>query len=179
MAGWILGKSCLTLHLTYQIYNLAEEAEQQKAILRLMIPRKCKLSPELKDFLNEYKYVKVIGRSYAMKKHLLLILILSFILTNVACGTSSGDGESEVGGDETVTFQATILEIQEGYYLVEPMEGSAELNSADQIAIPMTNMNPSPEPEVGDVLEIEYDGSIAESYPAQIANVYGIRVVES
>ena len=93
-----------------------------------------------------------------MKKHLLLILILSFILTNVACGTSSGDGESEVGGDETV---------------------SAELNSADQITIPMINMNPSPEPEVGDVLEIEYDGSIAESYPAQIVNVYGIRVVGS
>ena len=113
-----------------------------------------------------------------MKKHLLLILILSFILTNVACGTSSGDGESEVGGDETVTFQATILEIQEGYYLVEPMEGSAELNSADQIIIPMINMNPSSEPEVGDVLEIEYDGSIAESYPAQIVNVYSIRVVE-
>lgn len=113
-----------------------------------------------------------------MKKHLLLILILSLILTITACGMSSGDGESEVGGDETVTFQATILEIQDGYYLVEPIEGSVELNSADQITIPMINMNPSPEPEVGDVLEIEYDGSIAESYPAQIANVYGIRVVE-
>ena len=112
-----------------------------------------------------------------MKKHLLLILILSLILT--ACGTSSGDGESEVGGDETATFQATILEIQDGYYLVESVEGSAELNSADQITIPMINMNPSPEPEVGDVLEIEYDGSIAESYPAQIVNVYSIRVVES
>ena len=90
-----------------------------------------------------------------MKKHLLLILILSLI------------------------FQASILEIQEGYYLVEPMEGSAEFNSADQITIPMINMNPSPEPEVGDVLEIEYDGSIAESYPAQIVNVYSIRVVGS
>ena len=111
-----------------------------------------------------------------MKKHLLLILILSLILT--ACGTSSGDGESEVGGDETVTFQATILEIQDGYYLVKPVEGSAELKSADQITIPMTNMNPSPEPEVGDVLEIEYDGSIAESYPAQITKVYSIRVAE-
>ena len=109
-----------------------------------------------------------------MKKHLLLILTLGLILTIAACGTSSGDGESEVGGDETVT-----LEIQDGYYLVEPVEGSAELNSADQITIPMINMNPSPEPEVGDVLEIEYDGSIAESYPAQIVNVYSIRVVES
>ena len=114
-----------------------------------------------------------------MKKHLLLILTLSLILIIVACGTSSADGESEVGGDEAVTFQAAILGIQDGYYLVGPMEGSAELNSADQIIIPMINMNPSSEPEVGDVLEIEYDGSIAESYPAQIGNVYSIRVVES
>lgn len=52
------------------------------------------------------------------------------------------------------------------------------MNSADQITIPMINMNPSPELEVGDALKIEYDGSIAESYPAQITNVYGIRVVE-
>ena len=63
-------------------------------------------------------------------------------------------------------------------YLVEPVEGSAELKSADQITVPMKDMAPSPEPEVGDILEIEYDGYIAESYPAQINNVYSIRVVE-
>ena len=68
--------------------------------------------------------------------------------------------------------------IHDGYYLVEPVAGSTELNSADQITVPMTNMNPSPEPEVGDVLEIEYDGSIEESYPAQITNVHSISVVE-
>ena len=112
-----------------------------------------------------------------MKRQLLLILTMSLILLAAACGTSSS-GETKVGGDETVTFQATILEIQDGYYLVEPVEGSAELNSADRITIPMTNMEPSPEPEVGDVLEIEYDGSIAESYPAQITKVYSIRVAE-
>ena len=112
-----------------------------------------------------------------MKRQLLLILTMSLILLATACGTSSG-GESKVGGDETVTFQATIIEIQDDCYLVEPVEGSAELNSADRITIPMTNMEPSPEPEVGDVLEIEYDGSIAESYPAQITKVYSIRVAE-
>ena len=113
-----------------------------------------------------------------MKKQLFFILILSLILTAAACGTSGSGRESKSGGDETVTFQAIILEIQDGCYLVEPVEGSAELKSADQITIPMTNMNPSPEPEVGDVLEIEYDGTIAESYPAQITKVYSIRVVE-
>ena len=113
-----------------------------------------------------------------MKRQLLLILTMSLILLAAACGTSSGGGESKVGGDETVTFQATIIEIQDDGYLVEPVEGSVELNSADRITIPMANMEPSPEPEVGDVLEIEYDGSIAESYPAQIMGVYSIRVVE-
>jgi ABC-type glycerol-3-phosphate transport system substrate-binding protein len=122
--------------------------------------------------------MKKIRRSYAMRKQLLLVLILSLMLAVTACGTSGGGGGSEADGDETVTFQATILEINEGYYLVEPVEGSTELNSADRITVPVTNMNPSPEPEAGDVLEIEYDGSIAESYPAQITNVYSISVVE-
>ena len=76
------------------------------------------------------------------------------------------------------TFQATILEIRDGYYLVDPVDGSTELKSANQITVPMTNMNLSPEPEVGDVLGIEYDDSIAESFPAQITNVYSIRIVE-
>ena len=44
-----------------------------------------------------------------MRKRLILILTLSLILTVTACGTSSGGGESEVGGNEKATFQATIL----------------------------------------------------------------------
>ena len=113
-----------------------------------------------------------------MKKLLLLILTLSLVLVVAACRTSGDGGESEVGGNETTTFKATIFEIHDDYYLVKPVEGSDELNSADQITVPMTNMDPSPEPEVGDVLEIEYDGSITESYPAQITNVYSISVVQ-
>lgn len=112
-----------------------------------------------------------------MKKQLLLILTLSLILAVTACRASSG-GESDMDENGKATFQATILKVCDGYFLVEPVDGSTELNSADQITVPMTNMNLSPEPEVGDVLEIGYDGSIAESYPAQITNVYSIRIVE-
>ena len=75
-----------------------------------------------------------------MRKQVLVILVLSLILTVTACGTSSG-GESEVVGNEKATFQATILEIHDGYYLVEPVAGSTELNSADQITVPMTNID--------------------------------------
>ena len=102
-----------------------------------------------------------------MKKLIPLLLSLAFVLTLTGCTS-----------EDKATFQATILEIQDGYYLVEPVEGSTELNSADRIMVPMVNINPSQEPEVGDTLEIVYDGVIAESYPAQINTVYSISVVE-
>ena len=75
-------------------------------------------------------------------------------------------------------FQAEILEIHDGKYLVKPVEGSWELNSADQIEVPIRNAHPSPEPEIGDVIEIEYSGEILETYPARIADVYGIKVIK-
>ena len=102
-----------------------------------------------------------------MKKLIPLLLSLVFVLTLIGCTS-----------EDKATFQATILEIEDGYYLVEPVEGSTELNSADRIMVPMVNINPSQEPEVGDTLEIVYDGTIAESYPAQINTVYSISVVE-
>lgn len=76
------------------------------------------------------------------------------------------------------SFSAMVLEIHDGYYLVEPVEGSWELSSADRIEVPIRNAHPSPEPEVGDVIEIEYSGEILETYPARITDVYGIRVIE-
>lgn len=75
-------------------------------------------------------------------------------------------------------FQAEILEIHGGHYLVKPVEGSWELNSADRIEVPIRNAHPSPEPEIGDVIEIEYSGEILETYPAQIADVYGIKIIK-
>ena len=73
-------------------------------------------------------------------------------------------------------FQAEILEIHGGHYLVKPVEGSWELNSADRIEVPIRNAHPSQEPEIGDVIEIEYSGEILETYPARIADVYSIKV---
>ena len=74
-------------------------------------------------------------------------------------------------------LQAEILEIYDGNYLVKPVEGSWELSSADRIEVPIRNAHPSQEPEIGDVIEIEYSGEILETYPARIADVYSIKVV--
>lgn len=102
-----------------------------------------------------------------MKKMIPLLSSMIFVLALTGCTS-----------EDKAIFQATILEIQDSYYLVEPVEGSTELNGADQITVPKANINLSQEPEVGDTLEIVYDGVIAESYPAQINTVYSISVVE-
>lgn len=82
-------------------------------------------------------------------------------------------------GLSSSVLHATVLEIHDGYFLVEPVEGSWELASSDRIKIPMKNMEPSPEPKVGDILEIEYDGQLQETYPARISNPYSIKIAES
>lgn len=78
---------------------------------------------------------------------------------------------------EQHTVQARITEVEDRSFLVTPVEGASELSSSDLFRVPITNMLPSPEPQVGDILEITYDGSILESYPAQFGTVYSMRVV--
>jgi len=113
-----------------------------------------------------------------MKKKGMISIVVLMLLGLLACnGTNDEVQNSQQEMQETI-FEATVLEIKDTYLLVEPVEGSAELNSADRITIPLANMSVSPEPEVGDVIEIKYNGEIAESYPAQITEVYSIKVVE-
>ena len=75
-------------------------------------------------------------------------------------------------------FQAEILGIFDSYYLVEPVEGSPELSSSDRIEVKMEHLDPSLEPEVGDIIEIIHSGEIMESDPARLQDVYSIRVAE-
>lgn len=75
------------------------------------------------------------------------------------------------------SFEAMIIEIQNNSYLVEPVEGSHELNSSDRITVSMENLDSSLDPEVGDIIEITYNGDIMETYPARLGEIYSIKVV--
>lgn len=75
-------------------------------------------------------------------------------------------------------FQAVILEVRDSSYLVEPVEGSPELRSSDRIEVKREHLDPSLEPEVGDIIEIVHSGEIMESDPARLQDVYSIRVVK-
>lgn len=72
---------------------------------------------------------------------------------------------------------ATVLEKDKNSILVEPKYE----NVTDKIYV-STNLPQDeflPDIKVGDIVEIAYDGNIAETYPAQIYNVYSIYVCES
>ena len=83
---------------------------------------------------------------------------------------------SDESTPDRITFEAEVLEFYDGYILVKP-EPSWAFNSADQIEVPMKNMDPALEPQVGDIIEISYGGEILETYPARLKEVYSIRVV--
>ena len=101
-----------------------------------------------------------------------LFLILVLVLSAVGCA------QQEEPINQESTFQASILEIGDGYFLVEPQEGSPEKQSADQILVPSEPMDSALAPEVGDLIVITYNGVILESYPGQLSEVYRIEVVE-
>ena len=107
-----------------------------------------------------------------------LVTICTMILLMALTGCRSTD--------EGNTFVATVLENNETYILVEPVEGSTELNSADRIVvyisdailvdvqdkgITISDIN------VGKQVEVSYNGGIAESYPAQIQGCYSVKLL--
>ena len=118
-----------------------------------------------------------VGDPYARTSDgLLVIMGHEWILFELS--ESQYDKSGSTLGVSTSVLHATVLGVHDGYLLVEPMEGSLELNSASRIEVPMKNMEPSPEPQVGDILEIEYNGQLQETYPARISIPYSVKVIE-
>lgn len=90
-----------------------------------------------------------------------------------------------VHGEKEFTFEAVILEVSEDRCLVEPVEGSRELNRTDQIEIFLTQQPPAVvgytiayEAEVGDTVEITYSGGMSKTYPAQLGEVYDMEIIK-
>ena len=87
--------------------------------------------------------------------------------TKVSDSSSEKDQES---------FNAIVLEVQENYLLVEPIEGEDELKSSDRIHVTKDIVSKESVPEVksGDEIRVVYNGEIMESYPAKLRVVYGV-----
>lgn len=80
-----------------------------------------------------------------------------------------------------VSFNAVVIENNGNSILVNPEEGSSELNSSDKIVVrvPVDNatLKDLSEFTEGSKVKITYDGMIMESYPAQI-NAYNVELIK-
>lgn len=110
-----------------------------------------------------------------LKKSITMILLCLSVLL-AGCGNAGNlDSDSDIQNmEQQVHFQATVLELLEHSILVEPVDGSQELSSSNQISFGKDSIQDKDSQKVikslhvGDVIEIEYDGYIQESYPAGI-----------
>lgn len=75
-------------------------------------------------------------------------------------------------------FEAEVLEIYEKTALVEPLENEEIRKTADKITISLETVSTlaTPELQTGDIIRIIYNGTIEESYPANIPTVFSIIV---
>ena len=73
-------------------------------------------------------------------------------------------------------FNAEVLEVTEKNILVKPDNDSKETKSADKIYVSLDVISEIPVPTIntGDRVRVIYNGEIAETYPAQINNVFVI-----
>lgn len=115
-----------------------------------------------------------------MKKITAAVLCLVFVLSLVGCGKvpvpGSGEGSKPIteyvltGNVLTIADGAMTVEVKENLPYPYPIEGmkSTSLN------VPITNMPSSPEPVVGDTVEITYNGRITTSTPEGGIEIYSI-----
>ncbi|MBM7581607.1 hypothetical protein JOD02_000430 [Caldicoprobacter guelmensis] len=116
-----------------------------------------------------------------MKRSSLFFVLLSIILLVLSsCGSA--------GNRDEASFNADVLENNQSSLLVQPVEGSRELSSADKIVVYINDDvklvdSQGKEIEVsqikaGDKVQVFYNGAIAESYPAQIHKCYKVKLMD-
>lgn len=118
---------------------------------------------------------------------ILAAIIITIIVVNhfnsVDIGIIGGaDGPTSIivsGKNDNPVFQATILEVNGDLLLVKPDPQSDAAKSADKIQIPLTTVDAETRSQLkaGAEIIVEYDGTLQETYPATVLNLYNIYVI--
>lgn len=115
-----------------------------------------------------------------MKQHLIVLLLALALLVMAGCG-GTGTGSPLDGSAPSFSFTGMVVEVRDTYLLVEPPEGESVRSSADLFEVPLTGEGfvTATEWTVGMTVEVAFDGTILESYPAQLDRVYSVSAVET
>ena len=116
-----------------------------------------------------------------MKRFLSLILILSCICVLVACnGQDTCIDDLSQNNAKPAYFVGKVTKTLENACLVEVTDegnyGRLAVGTAVEVS---TNIENCPDYAVGDYLRIEFDGTVAESYPPQVLHVLAIDKTDS
>ena len=85
--------------------------------------------------------------------------------------------KEEMKKDE-FSFYGTITQVEKNLFFVEPDENEEIRKSADLIMVEKLKIDTNVKYEVGERVKITYDGSVMESYPAQINAIKYERINE-
>lgn len=114
----------------------------------------------------------------------LIALFMVVVVSSFALASCGSNKTTQVTAKQKF-FEATVLSVNTGSLLVEPDEGTAERESADQIQIETSNTSEGnsllylSEATIGDKIQIGYLDNIKESFPAQINEVFQISLIET
>ena len=115
-----------------------------------------------------------------MKKLIALVLALVCVLGLVGCNS-----KKDVPFDETgAFFVGKVVEINETTMLVEvTYKGNCGVSEGNQVYVSTEKMagilNSDPEIVTDNYVRIEFDGSIMETYPLQLGDIYKIDVTDA
>lgn len=102
-----------------------------------------------------------------------LMALASFVF--VGCTT---DASQDSTIDSSASVIAKITKIEDTYFLVEPITGSEELNSSDVFSVSYVDIEIPEGLEVGDQVEIFYNGQIQETSPAILDGIKRIEAIQ-
>lgn len=106
-----------------------------------------------------------------MRKIFLAAMCFVFAAALMGCGAAKQE-------DDTAVFRGEIVAINDAVMTVKPLEGYPEAKYAETVNVTIQHMPASPEPMVGDVIEVAYSGIMTEEAPPSPAGVTKIIVVE-
>ena len=108
-----------------------------------------------------------------MKRILSLLMCFVLLISLTGCNAKENDTS-----DTTAVFQGKILELTDETMLVEPLNGYPQAGYAKTINVFIQNMPSSPEPSIGDIVEITYNGIMTEEAPPSPCGVTKIEIVK-
>ncbi len=111
-----------------------------------------------------------------MKKIIILCSALLLFVSLAAC-SKQDDNTNKAGFDAATMFQANVIEVNNDYLIVEPLKDYAESKSSDRIKVSVGQLTLDDEIEVGDTVEVYYEGGIQETYPAVAEKVVHVKVI--